>query len=67
MKSRSLCGQRKKAQRLALEPHRGILSAGSRLSADDWTFVAADVRAAHGSDPEADLFALGPGDAPSFG
>ena len=69
MKSRSLCAQRKTAQRQSLEHSLGIQGLGSGISASDWMFLRPQgcVSAEHGVDSEADLLALGPGDAPSFG
>ena len=65
MKSRSLCAQRKMAQRLPLEHSRGLHSPGPRLLGDDWESLLAVgcVATGHGADRDVDMFALGPGDA----
>ena len=67
MKSRSLCSQRKMAQRHTLE-HSSYTPA-SRISGADWMYLDGEgcVAIDRGADRDVSMFALGPGDAPSFG
>ena len=69
MKSRSLCAQRKMAQRLPLEHSHGIHTPASRISGEDWMFLNSEgcMAVDHGADRDVTMLALGPGDAPSFG
>ena len=67
MKSRSLCAQRKMAQRLPLEHSHGIHTPASRISGEDWMFLNSEGCMAVDADRDVTMLALGPGDAPSFG
>ena len=66
MKSRSLCAQRKKAQRLPLGHCLGTHTPGPRTSGENWMFFEADgcVAGDRSADRDANMFALGPEDIP---
>ncbi|WP_175637410.1 hypothetical protein [Sinomonas mesophila] len=69
MKSRTLCAQRKMAQRHSLESDYGFHAPSPRPSGDGWMSLPTEggVAIERGADLNVNLSALGPGDAPFLG